>query len=584
MRPPAPAIVAFAAAMLLLPAIAAAAEPAADSQVGFERQLLDAPGLASISYINILLLLVFAAVAFYVCNWAFLDARFVNTNQAAWGAIVLAGAVAGLAAAVAVPIFFIGLPLGIILFGGAAVAYALHRNGLVTPALRVLTAAHLARLKRRLMGRKAMDDGTGPASAANLEIVFMGLDDLPRRLAGGPPAQEHANREVERVLYDAVRRGASAVGVVIRPQKAEVRFRVGGEMVAGSDVERPASDHFAATVKRLAGLDPNETRKPQQGRLRAVVAGHTMELRVKTAGTVRGEQIAVRIIDVQASQMKLDDIGLPQAHLDTLREALAAKPGLVIISGPKDSGLTTTLHACLRHFDRFNNNVMAFEPHVDLEVENVQHVVVNQEDGPVATAEVRSRIRMEPDIVAVDSLYVPEIAQILAETLKARSVLVSLRAADTSQAVERMAALFGSAQPLADRLQIVVNQRLVRLLCTGCREAYRPNPEFLRKANLGNRNVGLLYRPPTRLEAADGKVVVCPKCRNERYVGRTAIFEVMPVDAVAREMIGRGSSAADVRTYVRKLGMRNLQEEGLQLVIEGRTSIEEVLRAIKQAT
>jgi type II secretory ATPase GspE/PulE/Tfp pilus assembly ATPase PilB-like protein len=292
----------------------------------------------------------------------------------------------------------------------------------------------------------------------------------------------------------------------------------------------------------------------------------------------------VRIIDVAASQLRLDQVGLSEGALVALKDALAVQPGLVILSGPQDSGLTTTLHACLRGFDRYVNNVVVFEPHTDVEVENVQHVLVNQEDGPVATAEVRSRLRMEPDVIAFDSVALPEIACLLAEASKEHFVLAGIRAADTVQAMTRLTELLGSAQPLAERLQAVTNQRVVRLLCPDCKEAYRPNPDFLRKANLGAARVDVLYRPPTRTLGRDDKPVVCPRCANDRYVGRTGLFEVMPIDAVAREMIGRGASTADVRAYIRKGGMRNLQEEGLQMVIEGRTSIEEVLRAIKQAT
>ena len=157
------AVVALAALLAFTAAAAAAADPAADNQVGFERQGLEEGGLAALSYIKISLFAVFAAIAFYVCNWAFLDSRFVNTNQAAWDGIVLAGALAGLVAAVAVPIFFIGLPLGVILFGGAAVAYAMHRNSLVTPPLRVLTGAHLSRIKRHLLNK--------PVNRHNLRLI-----------------------------------------------------------------------------------------------------------------------------------------------------------------------------------------------------------------------------------------------------------------------------------------------------------------------------------------------------------------------------------------------------------------------------
>jgi type II secretory ATPase GspE/PulE/Tfp pilus assembly ATPase PilB-like protein len=539
--------------------------------------------MITMSVLKVLLVLLFAAVVFYVCDWAFLDTRFVNTNQAAWNAVVLAGGLAGLAAVILVPVLLIGLLLGAVLFVAASLAYAMHRNSLVTAPLRVLTEEHLERFGRRVFGRKAEEAEMGPLSGASRDIIFMGLDDLPIHLDLKSAAERKALDKVERVLYTAITRRASTVGYLARPGKGEVKFRISGETRAGADVERPAADYFPAIIKRLAGLDPAETRKPQEGRVRAIVAAQPYELRIKTAGTVKGEQVAVRIVDLVTSQMRLEELGLAPAQSAALKEALNVRPGLVLLSGPQDSGLTTTLHACLRHFDRYVNNVIVFESHTDTEIENVQHFQVNQEDGPVAAAEVRSRIRMEPDVIGFDAVAQPEIAGLLAEAARDHTVVVGIRAPDSTQAVARLTALLASGEPLAARLQIVVNQRLVRLLCPVCREAYRPNPDFLRKANLGGAKVDLLYRPPTRPPAQD-KPAVCPRCNNERYAGRTGLFEVMPLDTVAREMIGRAAPPADIRTYIRKSGARNLQELGLQMVIEGRTSIEEMLRAIKETT
>jgi type II secretory ATPase GspE/PulE/Tfp pilus assembly ATPase PilB-like protein len=575
--------IALAAAGLLLASGPVLAEQAAVFSLGIDPQPMAQPAIMAFSLVKTLLVALFAAGVFYVSNWAFLDTRFVNTNTVVWGAVMVAGGVAALAVVVLFPVFVIGLPLGIIVFAGVAVVYSNHRNSLVTPALRVLTKAHVDRIRRRLSGRKAVEGEGGIYVGSGRDIIFMGFDDLPIRPPAAGEIDRQANAEVERVMYDAIVRRASTVGFVDRPQKGEVRFRIDGEMVPGGDIERPLADHFPAALKRLVGLDPEEKRKPQEGRIRAVVSGQTFELRVKTAGTVKGEQIIVRLIDMATSQRRLDELGMTAESASALKDALAKRPGIVVLSSPRDSGLTTTLHACLRHFDRYVNNVVVFEAHPEIEIENVQHVPLNQADGPLATAEVRSRVRMEPDIIAIDSLYLAEVAQVLAEAAAERTVLIGIRAGDTAQALTRLGALFGSREPLAQRLQIVVNQRLVRLLCPECREAYRPNPDFIRKANLGSQRVEMLYRAPTRAVIKDGREVVCPRCHNDRYVGRIGIFELMPMDDEARGMIAAGA-LTDLRTYARKLGMRNLQEEGLRLVIEGATSVEEVLRAIKQET
>ena len=584
------------AASAALAQVAPAAAPAAPTSVGIDPPLLAKPALWAVSLFRYIVLLVFAVAVAYVTHWTFRDTWFVNTNRLLWESVVLGGGLAGLALILFgpafIPFFYIWLPLGVVVFAGAAIAYVTHRNALVEEPQTVLSQAHLARIKDRLASRKAKNE-KGPVTAVGRDIVFLAMDDLPIRSEAADDMEAEANEAAEQVLYDAITRRASAVGFVSRPQQGEVRLRIDGQMVAGDRLERPLSEHFAAAVKRFAGLDPKEARKPQEGRLRAVVGGQTYELRIKTAGTVRGEQVAIRIIDLVAAQRRLEDLGMDEDALALLVAALDKRPGLVVLSSPRDSGLTATLRACLRHMDRYKNNVVAFESHPSVEIENVQYVPLPQKDAPMSAREVQKAlghplvpgaISRQPDIIAIDALFLPEVAQVLADAARDHLVLVGLRAASTSQAITHLETLLASREPLAHRLHLVVNQRLVRLLCPKCKEAYRPNPEFLRKANLGNRRVDVLYRPSTRAAAASGKAALCPECHNDQYAGRTGLFEVMPIDPEAREMIRRGAPPQDLRAHARKLGMRNLQEEGLRLIIAGLTSVEEVLRAIKQET
>lgn len=361
-----PAVVALGAALASSSASAAAVE----------MPTLAAPALRSVGIVELALVALFAAAVFYVANWTFFDVRCVRTNEQLWSTVVLGGALAGLAAALAVPWFALGLALGVILFGGAAMAYVVNRNALVVPGLTVVSGAHLARLRRRLGGRGAEREDRGPVAAEGREILFMGLDDLPMRVPAETRAEQEAAKEVERIFFDAIVQHASVVGLLVRPQKVQVRLRVEGKVVEGGDVDGLLAPLVSAAIKRLAGLDPAETRKPQEARLRAVVASQAFELRLKTQGSVKGEQLAARIIDLVASRMTLQDLGLSEPQIAMLSEALAKRPGIVLVSAPKNSGLSTTLHACLRHFDRYMNTVVAFEPHVDLEVENVQHVVL----------------------------------------------------------------------------------------------------------------------------------------------------------------------------------------------------------------
>ena len=567
----------FVTALASSTAAAGADEAATYYPTGFPPPGLAEPGVPVMGIVRVVLLAAFAAGVFYVTNWVFTDTRFVGTDRALWSGEALGVGLVSLAVACLVPWLYVGLPLGVALFGGATVVYVVHRNARVTAPLRVLGRAHLSRL---VGGVGSGEAGAGSASAAQPDVTFLGYDDIPRVPEADSFEQRRAALEVARVVREAIDREAAALGVIARPRKGEVRYRVGGEMVAGNELDPALAAEVIRTIKRLTDLDPAETRRPQESRIQAVADGRTYDLRVKTAGTVRGEQAAVRIRDQATTRLRLDDLGMTDDQLLTLKDALDARPGVVLLSGPKHSGLTTTLHACLRHFDRYVHNVVALEPRVDLEVENVDHVPLDQEDGPVAASVVRQRLHMEPDVVAIDALHDADVARALFGGDARPALVIGLRGGDATQALSRLIQLLGTAEPIAPTLQVVVNQRLVRLLCPACKEAYRPNPEFLRKANLAAEAVDTLYRPPSRTEVSKGHVAVCPECRNHRYVGRTGLFELMPIDDAARDLLARRALTA-LRTHCRKLGMRNLQEEGLRLILNGQTSVEEVLRAIK---
>jgi type II secretory ATPase GspE/PulE/Tfp pilus assembly ATPase PilB-like protein len=587
-HPPAPVATPSAAAAAPSSTAPAAATITQDMYYspGLEAPRLHDPRLLAFNPLKFIPVLAFALGVCYLLNWTVKDTMLLEINQDLWVGLVLGGGLAGLAAAALVPLFYVGFPLGLLIFGGTALAYAQHRNALVPTPQKVLTKDHWERLRAgKPTGRTDVNrGGAGFVVGTGRDIVFMGMDDLPIRLQARTDAEREAAAEIERLLFTGIARRATSIGVVARQGKGfEVRFSIDGRIVAGGDIEHPAAEAFPTTIKQMAGLDVAEVRRPQEGRIRAVAGGRNYELRIRTSGTVRGEQTAVRIIDLAASQRRLEDLGLADVEREALKESLTHQPGLVVVSAPKDSGLTTTLHACLRQFDRYTNNIIVFEPHPDLEIDNIQHIAIDQQNEAAALAEMKSRLRMAPDVIAFDSLVLPSAAQALMDAAQEHTILVGLRAVDATQALARLATLVPGHDTMAQRLQMVVNQRLVRKLCPTCKEAYRPNPDFIRKANFGNQRVDVLYRPPSKSpKDKDGKPIVCPDCHDERYSGRTGLFELMPLDDEARGLFAGGATPADLRTHARKIGMRNLQEEGLRLVAAGVTSIEEVLRVIKQ--
>jgi type II secretory ATPase GspE/PulE/Tfp pilus assembly ATPase PilB-like protein len=182
----------------------------------------------------------------------------------------------------------------------------------------------------------------------------------------------------------------------------------------------------------------------------------------------------------------------------------------------------------------------------------------------------------------IDDLTDDATARRVIEAAREHLIIVGVQALDVGRAVSRFIGMVQDRKGVSEVLRLVTSQRLARMLCRQCKEAYRPRPEFLRKANLTKQNVDVLYRVPLEREEKRGKVVVCPGCENAGFIDRTGFFEVMPIDAEAREMIAEGKTMADVRLHARKRGSRSLQEAGLRRVIEGLTSVDEVLRVIQK--
>jgi type II secretory ATPase GspE/PulE/Tfp pilus assembly ATPase PilB-like protein len=208
---------------------------------------------------------------------------------------------------------------------------------------------------------------------------------------------------------------------------------------------------------------------------------------------------------------------------------------------------------------------------------------IDKTTGASLAETLQNVLRTDPDVVMVETVADAETAQMMLLGAAAGKIMIGgVQANDLNEAVQKFIRLAGDAQSVAAVLLGATNQRLMRSLCQACREAYRPNPEFLRKANLEAAKVDLLYREPkTRPVNKKGEPIVCPLCRNDGYVGRSAMYEVAVLDDQTRELLRTGHSITEVRTELRKQGQEFLQEEGLRKVVAGVTSVSELLRVLK---
>ncbi len=263
--------------------------------------------------------------------------------------------------------------------------------------------------------------------------------------------------------------------------------------------------------------------------------------------------------------------------LEVVRGYNQESSGVILIAGPKASGLTSTLYSLVREHDAFMMQIFTLEPKPVVDLENITQFPYGEPE--TLTEALAVALRRDPDVMVVDGCEDPKTIQMAAEAADAKLLLVSMRAADSFTALAKWVKGIGHAESAMTNLKAVICQRLLRRLCPACREAYRPDPLLLAKINMPADGVEQFYRQHTGpLTDAKGKPYTCPTCQGSGYFGRTAIFEMMEVTDDIRQMVAGGTSLSQIKAACRKNKMLYLQEQGLQKAIDGTTSVQEVIR------
>jgi len=517
--------------------------------------------------------------------WVQKDVKTIRVPQALWTAMVFGTGAACLILWLVIPFFWIGLLLFALLYGGAFVYYTIFRNQRVAPAQTVLTPAHLQRL---LKGGKSKGG----------EVVQTGdrvrIKDANGKMPAWPtdPAQHTAYGVMQELLFDAIwRRGSDVKMDFIPDQPVKTTVRIDGVDRAPEPLDPGVGPLVLAHLKRIAGMNQEEHRRPQTGHFKATIGAggkgdKAVEVQAKTAGSTAGQRFALRLIS-EESKFRLADLGLTAQQLPLLKQAREQHKGVVICCGPKASGVTSTLYALLREHDAFLQNIHTLEVSKDQDVENItQHVFDSQNNTVTFGKRLRSILRTEPDVCMVSDVPDPETASLAATSGKQnKKVYLGMRAKDTFSALGTYLQTVGDPALAASGLVAVTSQRLIRNLCSTCRRGYKPDPDILKKANLPLGENRPFYRPPNPNELEvdkQGNPILCPVCQGTGYLGRTGVFELLVVDDDLRARISKGDALAVLKAEARKKGMLYLQEVALHKVYEGVTSINEVLRVTKE--
>jgi type IV pilus assembly protein PilB len=372
------------------------------------------------------------------------------------------------------------------------------------------------------------------------------------------------------ILSDAVRARASDIHLQPEADGLRVRYRVDGLLRDVMTVPRNAAPAMTSRMKIMSGLDIAERRRPQDGRTRLTVDGDTIDARVSTLPSIHGEKVVVRLLNRGEGVLPLSRVGFSERQLDAILETVVAPQGLVLITGPTGSGKTSTLYAAVSQMRTPDRNIVTLEDPVEVQLRGITQMQTNDRAGVTFAAGLRAILRQDPDVVLVGEVRDTETAELaLRASLTGHMVFSTLHTNDASSAVTRLVDMGVEPFLIASSLSLVVAQRLVRTPCPRCAAAYQPSPRTLQLLGLTDDDVA-----GATLVRGRG----CDRCGQTGYLGRTAIFEVLPVDAGVRAVLTARPTEAAIRAAARAAGVASLRTDGIVRALRGETTLEEVLR------
>ncbi|HEV2889496.1 MAG TPA: ATPase, T2SS/T4P/T4SS family [Frankiaceae bacterium] len=372
------------------------------------------------------------------------------------------------------------------------------------------------------------------------------------------------------ILSDAVHARASDIHLQPELDGLRVRYRVDGLLRDVMTVPRSAVASVTSRVKIMSGLDIAERRRPQDGRTRLSVDGDQIDARISTLPSMHGEKVVIRLLARGEGVLPLSRVGFSERQMDAILDALVAPQGLVLITGPTGSGKTSTLYSAMTQMRTPDRNIVTLEDPVEVQLRGITQVQTNERAGLTFAAGLRSVLRQDPDVILVGEIRDSETAELaLRASLTGHVVFSTLHTNDASAAVTRLVDMGIEPFLIASSLTLVVAQRLVRVPCSHCASPYTPSPRTLQLLGL------------TESDLAGATVVRgrgCEQCGQTGYLGRTAIFEVLPVDQSLRAVLTSRPTENAIREAARAAGVASLRGDGVARALRGETTLEEVLR------
>jgi len=402
------------------------------------------------------------------------------------------------------------------------------------------------------------------------EIETGEIDYQSLQSAGGDEYTQPVVRLVNALLVDAVKRGASDIHFEPEYAFLRIRYRIDGVLETVRSLHKTYMPGMTVRLKVISEMDIAETRAPQDGRLGLTLNGRPVDFRVSTHPTIHGENIVLRILDREKSIISLDKMNLPENTLQRLNLMLSRPEGILIVTGPTGSGKTTTLYSLLAQVNDETVNIMTLEDPVEYPVNLMRQTSVNDAVHMDFANGIRSMMRQDPDIILVGEIRDRDTAEMaFRAAMTGHQVFSTLHTNSALGAFPRLLDIGILPDIMAGNIIGIIAQRLVRVLCSQCKEAYAPSVDERRLLGPMGKDVPEIYRP-----------VGCRACNNKGYRGRTSVMELLVMDPDMDELIARRATAKELRAAALGRGFRSLADDGVARVLDGTTTLAEVGRSI----
>lgn len=417
---------------------------------------------------------------------------------------------------------------------------------------------------------QAINQYYGMAGTVADLVKNIGPEEKTSRLRVKEAVNEEApiTKLVNLLILRAVSEKASDVHVEPTNKEVRVRYRVDGVMHDVSSAPIYLHSAIITRIKVMANMDIAETRVPQDGRFELKTAGKNVDMRVSSYPTIYGEAIVMRLLDKSSVLIGLEDIGFSESNLKIFEELIQRPYGIILVTGPTGSGKTTTLYATLNKIVDAEKNIMTIEDPVEYELYGIRQAQVNVKAGMEFAGALRSMLRQDPDVILVGEIRDSETARVAIQAaLTGHLVFSTLHTNDAAGALNRLVDMGVETFLVTSSVAATIAQRLVRTICPHCKISYEPDKELLSKFNLPEGKDYKFYR---------GKG--CKSCKDTGYRGRVSIFEILKVDDNIRSLVMKKASTAEVKKAAIAAGMRVMRQDGVEKMLKGITTAEEVMR------